>query len=108
GRTDKAPGRSGDRPQDGQRPFEQRDRGFQDRGFNNDRGGFADRGANRGFGDRERSFGDRGDRSYGDRDRGSFAGRPPAGGDRGQGRRSDAGGGFGRPQARPQGRRPTR
>ena len=116
GRTDKAPGRSFDRPQEAQRPFEQRDRGFQDRGFNNDRGGFADRGANRGFGDRERSFADRGDRSFGDRsfgdrgDRGSFAGRPPAGGDRGPARRNEGGngGGFGRPQARPQGRRPAR
>ncbi len=116
GRTDKAPGRSFDRPQEAQRPFEQRDRGFQDRGYNNDRGGFADRGANRGFGDRERSFADRGDRSFGDRsfgdrgDRGSFAGRPPAGGDRGPARRNEGGngGGFGRPQARPQGRRPAR
>ncbi|MFP5467450.1 MAG: DEAD/DEAH box helicase [Gammaproteobacteria bacterium] len=122
GRTDKAPGRSFDRPQEAQRPFEQRDRGFQDRGFNsnNDRGGFADRGpdrgADRGFGNREqRSFGDRGDRSFGDRsfgdrDRGSFAGRPPAGGDRGPARRNEGGngGGFGRPQARPQGRRPVR
>lgn len=115
GRTDKAPGRSFDRPQEAQRPFEQRDRGFQDRGFqdrgfNNDRGGFADRGANRSFGDRERSFADRGDRSFGDRgDRGSFGGRPPAG-DRGPARRNEGGngGGFGRPQARPQGRRPVR